>query len=580
MNNIILQQQFERTLEQLVQRYGSEAYRGYRLQAWLFEDEISRRAAEKSLAEFGVEARIRSAYKPLVHAFQEEITLEGVASIHIRYPRLPELPQRFLLEAYPLAALTGDVRLDWEAVDTKELCYELTITAHTGQQHSVKVEAPNRRHLDHVGAPQVSPCGWLRLISPAGEINEASLLTDYEALFNSAMACLKSHAWGDQVPCFEELNFTATLAAADLHLPYGHETISLHEALHEELYFSCLEFFQQRAGLPLGDRTLKPGQIVPEIICAEGNPRLEISLRPLNTDDPVRPRVSLDLAPHALDSRQIAELLEQLPGTKLETHSRAGRPVRAVHCAGDDAAVIISAAQHANETSGIVGALRAARTLQQRDHSHFVLSPLENPDGYALQGRLIATQPSHMHHAARYTAFGNDLQNQPRGGQYEHAIREQAETASGAQLHINLHGYPAHEWTRPLTGYVPRGFEMWTIPKGFFLILRHHASWTETGRKFLEELTHRLAGIPELVAFNREQIQLFETHAGKLDFPLINGFPCLISEDNTQGTPLMLITEYPDETVEGDAFIQAHSAQMETILAAYDIWQTLDKPRS
>ncbi|WP_417615215.1 hypothetical protein [Oceanisphaera sp.] len=578
MNKMMLQQEFDRTLEQLVQRYGCDAYRGYHLEAWLFEDQASRRAAEQRLAKFGVAARIRSAYKPLVHAFLEDISLEGVASVHIRYPRLPELPQRFLLEAYPLAALIGDVRLEWEAVDTEALCYELTMTTHSGQQQSLRVEAPNRRHRDHIGAPQVSPCGWLRLSSPTGELSETSLLTEYEALFNSTMECLKNHAWGDQVPCFEELNFTVSLPAAEMPLPYGHETISLHEALHEELYFSCLEFFQQRAGLPLGDRTLKPGQIVPEILCAEGKPRLEISLRPLDTEDPVRLRVSLDQAPHALDSRQIAELLAQFPGTRLETHSRAGRPVRAVHCAGDDAAVIISAAQHANETSGIVGALRAARTLQQRENCHFVLSPLENPDGYALQGRLIATQPSHMHHAARYTAFGNDLQNQPRGGQYEHAIREQAEAVSGARLHINLHGYPAHEWTRPLTGYVPRGFEMWTIPKGFFLILRHHAAWAETGNKLLEELTQRLARVPGLTEFNREQIQLFETHAGKLDFPIINGFPCLISEDNTQGTPLMLITEYPDETVEGEAFIQAHNAQMETILAAYDIWQSLDKP--
>ncbi|GAA3551635.1 hypothetical protein [Zobellella aerophila] len=579
MSRILLQQQFDRTLEQLVQRYGCEKYRGYRLEAWLFEDEASRRAAESRLAKFGVKARLRSAYKPLVHAFQEEISLEGVASIHIRYPRLPELPQRFLLEAYPLAALVGDARLDWEAFDTPVLCYELIVTEHTGQQHTLKVEAPSRRYRDHIDTPQVSPCGLLRLISPAGDVTEAALLTDYEALFDAAMTCLSEHPWGDQQPCFEELNFSVTLPVADQPLAYGHEAISLHEALHEDLYFSCLEFFQQRAGLPVGDRTLKPGQIVPEIICAAGNPRLEISLRPLNTEEPVRPRVSLDLAPHAPDSRQITEYLDQFPGTRLKAHSRAGRPVIAVHHAGDDAAVIISAAQHANETSGIVGALRAARTLQQRGNSHFVLSPLENPDGYALQGRLVATQPSHMHHAARYTAFGNDLQNQSKGGHYEHAIREQAEAISGAQLHINLHGYPAHEWTRPLTGYVPRGFEMWTIPKGFFLILRHHGSWAVTGRKLLEELTLRLARVPGLVEFNRAQIQLFEIHAGKLEFPMINGFPCLITEDDHQLTPLMLITEYPDETIKGEAFIDAHNAQMETILAAYDIWQSLDKPQ-
>ncbi len=60
---------------------------------------------------------------------------------------------------------------------------------------------------------------------------------------------------------------------------------------------------------------------------------------------------------------------------------------------------------------------------------------------------------------------------------FEKAIRVEAEARTNAKLHVNLHGYPSHEWTRPLSGYVPRSFAMWTLPKGFFLIIRHHASW-------------------------------------------------------------------------------------------------------
>lgn len=33
---------------------------------------------------------------------------------------------------------------------------------------------------------------------------------------------------------------------------------------------------------------------------------------------------------------------------------------------------------------------------------------------------------------------------------------------------------------------------------------------------------------------------------------MLNGFPYLISEDANQLTPLMLITEYPDETLTGE----------------------------
>ena len=88
--------------------------------------------------------------------------------------------------------------------------------------------------------------------------------------------------------------------------------------------------------------------------------------------------------------------------------------VEARYIVGSDRAVIISAGPHASETSGVVGCSRAAHQLSGEPEAHFVISPMENPDGYALQGRLIATQSRHMHHSVRYTAFGNDLQSQPR----------------------------------------------------------------------------------------------------------------------------------------------------------------------
>lgn len=37
----------------------------------------------------------------------------------------------------------------------------------------------------------------------------------------------------------------------------------------------------------------------------------------------------------------------------------------------------------------------------------------------------------------------------------------------------------------------------------------------------------------------------------------------------------MLITEYPDETLTGEPFVQAHTAQMATVVAAYKAFQTL-----
>lgn len=575
----LLERSFPRTTRVLLEEYATAMYQGYQLDAWVFDDEAERQATEAAFKAVGVSARLRSAYKPLVHFFLEELSWESLQSLVIKYPLLEDSPQRFLLEAYPLAAmLPQDVTLCWEggeAISDTLACYEVQVQRTSGDQETYMVAVPNRHHHDHAGEAQYSPCGWLKLASPLGEVTEVAIEADYEALFKAAMMVLSSTRWQDQSPYFEELNFTVHLPCGDRRLDWDDEHISLAEALHEDLYFSTLEYFQRYAGLALGDRSIQPGQIVPEVLTKGDTLYLNISLRPLEVSEPRRLAVTLESAQQAIGKEQIAQLLGELDGRALHATTRAGRTVEACYRKGADRAVIISAGQHANETSGIVGALRAAQQLSIQPQAHFVISPLENPDGYALQGRLVATQPRHMHHAARYTAFGNDLQSQPLGAHFEHAIREQALAVSGAGLHINLHGYPAHEWTRPLTGYVPRGFEMWTIPKGFFLILRYHPGRETAAGKLVDVVTQDLAQVPGLVEFNATQVALFETHAGDLEFPVLNGFPYLMMEDAQQLTPLMLITEYPDETLSGSAFVHAHNAQKATVISAYNAFQAL-----
>ena len=103
---VLLDERAPRTLDELLREWARPEHRGTRLEAWLFEDEAARRGAEAALAEAGVAARLRSAYKPLVHAFLEEIDTAGLTHARIRYPVHPEADSlRFLSEAYPLAAM-------------------------------------------------------------------------------------------------------------------------------------------------------------------------------------------------------------------------------------------------------------------------------------------------------------------------------------------------------------------------------------------------------------------------------------------------------------------------------------------
>ena len=573
----IFETSIERTLETLV----TGAKPGLSFEAWTFDDTKSRRTTEAALKDKGITARIRSAYKPLLFTFLEEIDLDGVTAIEVRYPVHANAPaNRFRLEAYPLAALVGNAKIAFIAREDGEFFYDVTLTR-AGQSETLKVLVPNRVHEDVVGETNVSPTGWYR--ADGDEAGER-LETDYERLFHGAIDAIADYDWGSTEPYFEELNIRVSHPAEDMELPIGDEVVSLREALHEDFYFSLLEFFQKKSGRPLGDRGLKPGQIVPEIVQSTGEISVRVKTRPLTTGFLDGAEQAIDTASEPPAAAQMAKLLAEIGGEEFSANSRSGRILSARYVKGSDAAVMISGGQHPNETTGIVGAIRAARALKARADAHFTISPLENPDGYALHQRLRINNPRHMHHAARYTALGDDLEYRTRENSGEHlnekAIRFTAQELSGAKLHVNLHGYPSHEWTRPLSGYVPRNFAMWTLPKGFFLVMRHHAGWTEQAEAMLDHVTRHLGAIPGILAYNNRQIALYETHAGETGFRIINGFPCLSSIDDRHTVPLTLITEYPDETIYGDDFITGHTAQMETVISAYEAWQMLQPKAS
>lgn len=570
---ILFEKRFERSLNRLVEM----AAPGDRFEAWTFDDRQSREAAMARLAEKGVTAKLRSAYKPLLTFFLEEVELDGLQAVEIRYPVHPQAPEnRFRLEAYPLAALLGASRLTFVAREDAAFHYDVVLKR-ADLVETLTVFAPNRVHADNLGETTVSPTGWLRR---EGEIAGVRLETDYELLFESAMAAIAAHDWGHQEPYFEELNIRVHYPATDEPIGYGEEVLSLREAQHEEFYFALLEVFQARCGRPAGFRDLRPGQIVPEVVPSEEAPSVIVETRALSSGFLDGTTQQIDQAGEPIAASQVATCLEAIGGEAFWAESRSGRAVPARYIKGSDRPVMISGGQHANEVSGIIGAVRAALTLKERIGAHFTIAPMENPDGYALDQRLRRDNPRHMHHAARYTAFGDDLDYRTPencgANLHEAEIRLQAKRLSGAQLHINLHGYPSHEWTRPLSGYVPKGFAAWTLPKGFFLILRHHEDWAAQAEDLLDKVTGRLGKLPRLLDDNARQIALYETHSGETGFRIINGFPCLLSIDARHTIPLTLITEYPDETIYGEALIAAHTAQMETVLAAYDAWQTMN----
>lgn len=573
---LIFEKIFERTLHRLLADFAREEWRGAWLEAWVFEDASARRAAEAQFAQAGISARLHCAYKPLVHFFLEEL-VGSFQEVAIAYPVDPAAPElRFRLEAYPLADMVGDAEIRFTAAPTGGMhAYEVALTGPDGTVAHHLVFAPNRVAEDHLGERVLSPCGWLRVSHRDGREIDEPLATDFENLFREGMQAIDAHPWGETEPFFDALHIQVSMPGRDTPLPVEEEAISLHEALHEDFYFSLNELFLKRTGRASNARDLRLGQVVPEIEAKEGPMTLRIETRPFMTEAAAWPPQTLHEATAPFSAAQVESVLAEIGGEAFGVLSRAGRNVPARYIEGSDAPIMLSGGHHPNEVSGVAGALRGASWLAEREGAHFAVSPLENPDGYALHWRLCQSQPHHMHHAARYTALGDDLEYRQSEPLYEKGIRFESHRRTQALLHVTLHGYPAHEWTRPLTGYIPRGFEMWTLPKGFLLIVRYHSGWAEPARRLLESVTAEIGRVPGLLAFTERQIRRCEIHAGPLPFERLNGFPCILTESQLHIAPMTLITEFPDETIYGEAFRLGHEAQARTVLAAYDALQGL-----
>src|SRR5215472_8828672 len=143
-----------RSLDAIVRGH---AKAGTSLEAWVFEDEAARRAAEATLAAAGVQARIRSAYKPLLHFFLEEIELTGLSSVTIFTPSHPlAVENRFRLEAYPLAGLLKNVALTFEL--GKEELHYVVIAEHGSRRTEHRIFAPNRDRTNVFGERALAPC--------------------------------------------------------------------------------------------------------------------------------------------------------------------------------------------------------------------------------------------------------------------------------------------------------------------------------------------------------------------------------------------------------------------------------------
>jgi zinc carboxypeptidase len=163
--------------------------------------------------------------------------------------------------------------------------------------------------------------------------------------------------------------------------------------------------------------------------------------------------------------------------------------------------IFITGRQHANEVSSTSHILRLAELLVT-DKSYkdvlkkvnIVLHPVENPDGAQMAYELQKLTPTHMLHAGRYSALGQDVASLVGVADPllpESLVRTRVWRDWLPDIYLNPHGYPSHEWVQPFAGYVPPGFRTYLSTRGWYTTIGtlrdprypNHAEATESLRE-------------------------------------------------------------------------------------------------
>ncbi len=136
--------------------------------------------------------------------------------------------------------------------------------------------------------------------------------------------------------------------------------------------------------------------------------------------------------------------------------------------------IFITGRQHANEVSSTSHILKLAELLATDPaykpilkKVNVILHPVENPDGAAMAYELQKLTPTHMLHAGRYSALGQDV----GGGSSllpESQVRGKVWREWLPDIYLNPHGYPSHEWVEQFSGYVPPQFRIYWSSRGWY----------------------------------------------------------------------------------------------------------------
>src|SRR5436190_5324413 len=195
-------------------------------------------------------------------------------------------PTRWLLELYPIdEMLANELKIDrskiaFEMAPIGSPAYEVIATAPDGAPIFRKTFEPSvveRAFFDrfpdyeHVRVTT----GWMKAEAAGRAIVDERIETDPErfwdrfqsktlpALYDHVMGLSNGKPRAEDAPFFGELTVDLTLSEPEFRLPIDQEQISSMEAIHEEVYFNTIHFFDVMGRFTRGAPLTYPGRIIP-----------------------------------------------------------------------------------------------------------------------------------------------------------------------------------------------------------------------------------------------------------------------------------------------------------------------------
>ena len=195
-------------------------------------------------------------------------------------------PTRWLLELYPIdEILAKELGIDLKKITFEERpigspTYEVVATAPGGSEilrqtfEPAVVERPFFDRFPDYEHVRVTT-GWFKADVAGRTVANERIETDPErfwdhfqaktlpALYDHVMALAHGKPRPEDAPFFGELTVDLSMSEPDYRLPIDQEQISSMEALHEEIYFNTLHFFDVMGRFARGAPLAYPGRIIP-----------------------------------------------------------------------------------------------------------------------------------------------------------------------------------------------------------------------------------------------------------------------------------------------------------------------------